>query len=119
LSSKFTPNNAHNLLTDDEDDEKTHIKPSKMSTEQEKEIIKNILKSNSPKLVIKKIPVSFINSTNISAVKVSAIVESQCRLTKDLLGNCLMKYLKIIYFILKIILYLYLKLQIQFSKIIE
>ena len=54
---------------------------SKMSTAQEKEIIKNILKSSSPKLVIQKIPVSKIP---VPAAKASSIVENQIRLTKDL-----------------------------------
>jgi uncharacterized protein involved in propanediol utilization len=60
-----------------------------MSTEQEKEIIKNILKSSSPKLVIQKIPVSKIP---VPAAKASSIVENQIRLTKDLLSEYLRIY---------------------------
>jgi hypothetical protein len=78
----------NNILTDDEEEEvkeEVRIKPSRMSTEKEKEIIENILKSVSPKIVVQKIPTSMLNSNGISASKITAFNENQKRLTKDLM----------------------------------
>ncbi len=87
--SMSTNNNNNNLISDDDDDndvEETKIKSTKLSIKKEKEIIENILKSSSPKIVIHKIPTSIINSSNISASKAASIADNQRRLTKDLLG---------------------------------
>jgi hypothetical protein len=81
-------NNNNNLISDDDDSdvEETKIKSTKLSIKKEKEIIENILKSTSPKIVMHKIPTSIINSSNISASKAASIADNQRRLTKDLLG---------------------------------
>lgn len=83
-------NNNNNLISDDDDNdsdvEETKIKSTKLSIKKEKEIIENILKSSSPKIVIHKIPTSIINSNNILASKAASIADNQRRLTKDLLG---------------------------------